>query len=718
MIGRRRFSCIARLAVAAVLAGAAAPISVAQQPPVQPPAPGQAVSAASATSQANFSEAKRLYDRGQYPQALPLLDTVIATLAPAAATLPPADRDLLVEAYKLRARARFNESLPGVEEDFTAMLTIRPATVAGEMSVRTEQVFDRVKKRLIGQVRIVMTPPFEATIDNQRYTPEQLAQPMELVAGEHLIASSRRGYRPLSKPFTVVAGELTTVDAAMERVSATVTLTTEPDGVEVVVDDMPRGVTAKAADGGPVSAPFVIEDLTVAEHVVTLRRDCYKPSSFTLSPKEPTDLEIAPQKLTRAVAAAKIDTSERGALIFVDGVQKSTAPAELNAICEGPHEIVVRSPRGMFIDRRTWRAGDAVTLTADLRTAFAIVSASVAGPITPTAFKASVERALAQAKRSLVFVPQDAELEKALTEESAPADWLAELGRAAPRPVNRETRRDIGRRLAARLNAQGVAAVSTNDSDQVTLAVLASGSGDPDVLTFNLRDPASYGRVSSQLGLGLPVLVKPSIDTSVIDVAGVSGAAVVAASGPGSKAGLVPGDVIVGLGGTPITSVRELRTNMMAIRAATAPLDLLVRTLAGGEKGATLTPVLVADTLPMRDPSLVYNRLFIDLQDAVKTPKSAVEDASMRLNLGIVHMRLGNWEDAIRELQQVKLEERPGVSAGTVNYLLGLSYEAVGRMADAQAALTKAAAAPQARLSDEGPLIAPLAQQKLRTLRP
>jgi tetratricopeptide (TPR) repeat protein len=718
MIARRRSSFTGRArstAVSVAVAGAIA-IGFAQPPAQTPPA-----SQASAAAQASFNEGKRLYDRSQYDQALPFLDTIIATLAPQAATLSEADRDLLAETYKLRARARFNESLPGVEDDFAAMFAIRPSAVAGDMSAKTEQVFNKVKKNLVGQLRITMSPAINAAIDGRPYSADQLSRQMDLIAGEHTLTATRMGYKPLSQPFTVVAGQMNAVDATMERSSATVSITTIPDGVQVIMDDVPRGVTQKGDTPGGPSQPIIVGDLALGDHAIVLKRDCYVQwGPRTIKVDRFDDLEVKPQQLEPAVATATVDASgETGAMIFLDGVQRSPAPAEVNNICEGLHVLEVRSPRGRSIDRRTWRAGEKATIKAELRPSFAIVSASVAGAVSPAAFKTSVENALRDARRLLVYAPADSDLEKALTEERTPSDWLgAEIGgRGAARAMTRETRRDIGRKLATRLSAQGVAAITTNDGDHVTLTLLAAGSGEPDTLTFNLRDPASYKEVSTVLGGAPPLLVKPTLETSVVDVAGVQGAAVVRANGAGSRAGLVPGDVIVGLGTAPIASVGELRTKMMSIQSA-APLNLQVKTMAGASKAVTLTPVLAPDTLPMRDPLLIYNRLLIDLQEAARTAKAPVDEASARLNLGIVHMRLGNWDEAIRELMQVKLQDGPGVSAGTVNYLLGVSYEAAGRMTDAQGAFTKAAASEQARLREDGPLVAPLAQQRLRTLRP
>jgi hypothetical protein len=49
-----------------------------------------------------------------------------------------------------------------------------------------------------------------------------------------------------------------------------------------------------------------------------------------------------------------------------------------------------------------------------------------------------------------------------------------------------------------------------------------------------------------------------------------------------------------------------------------------------------------------------------------------------------------------------------------VAYLTGLCYEAAGQTDQAIAAYTRAAASPEARLALDGPLVAPLAQQKIR----
>jgi tetratricopeptide (TPR) repeat protein len=208
-------------------------------------------------------------------------------------------------------------------------------------------------------------------------------------------------------------------------------------------------------------------------------------------------------------------------------------------------------------------------------------------------------------------------------------------------------------------------------------------------------------------------VVRPSIGSSVIDVDGVMGAVVVRPGGSGQKAGLAVGDVIVGAGGQPVTSVREFRARLAALKPGALNFPLDVKAADGTTKTVTGAVAMAADAVPLRDSSLLYNRLATELQDRVRTATSPAGKAAARVNLAIAYLRLGNVADAETELRAADLPAGPGVSAGTVAYLLGLCLEAQGRTADARAAFTKAAEASDARLSFDGPLVAPLARQKI-----
>jgi len=698
---------------------AGAPVAAALLPQL-PGSPQGTAQGTTGTPELLFDQGKRLFDAFQYDQAVPIFDRLVAQLTTGEQIQKP---DLLVQAYELRARAWFaNGDSAGTEQDFSALLTVKPSYKLGAgISPRVVAVFEGVRKLTIGQVELSLTPAGEVMIDGAAYPLTPDPQTIDLPAGEHHLTVARQGYAPLDQRFTISAGASVPLALTLERVSATLKVRSNPEGVEVVWNGTPRGITERATPAVGAVAELTLADLQPGTHRLVLRRPCYTSIEQTITIDQPRDLETEALQLKPAVASVKIDVSDPGATVFVDRTARGTAPLTLTDVCEGPHVIEVRGPKGLFIDRRDWKTGDSVTLNAELRRPFPIVSVtSGPGGLTVEQLRVNVERALAPAKQLLVYLPDEAMLLGALKEHSVLADWLAVDSTDASRTarVPKEVRRDLGRKLSQSLEAHGVAAISAGaDPYQVNLSLLAAGSGEPDVIAINMTDAASVARAVELIGLPLPALVRPSIETSVVDVAGVKGAVVVRAVGQGAKAGLTAGDAIVGAGGAAVSSVADLRARIAAVRppATTLPLELLGPTGTPRKLAAPVT--LVPDTLPLRDPRLLYNRALLELRETVKTAPSPIDRSTAQVNLAIVHMRLGNWEDAQAELANVKLADGPGVSAGTVAYLTGLCLEALGRAVEAQAAFTRAAAATQARLSHDGPLIAPLAQQKLRARR-
>jgi len=704
-----------------VVGMAGAPLAAALLPP-QLPGTAQATSqGTTGTPELLFDQGKRLFDAFQYDQAVPIFDRLVAQLTAGGQIQKP---DLLVQAYELRARARFaNGDSAGTEQDFSALLTVKPGYQLGAgISPRVVAVFEGVKKLTVGQMVMSLTPAGEVMIDGTAYPLTPDPRPVDLPAGEHQVTVTRQGYAPIDQRFTVTAGGSTPLALTLERVSATLKVRSNPEGVEVVWNGTARGVTERATTAVGAVAELTLADLQPGMHRLLLRRPCYTSVEQSITIDRPRDLETETLQLVPAVASVKIDSPDPGATVFVDRVAKGTAPLTLQDICEGPHVIEVRGPKGLFIDRREWKTGDSVTLDATLRRPFPIVSVTTApGGLTAEQLRVNVERALAPAKQVLVYLPDETTLQAAVKQHTVMADWLAvEAASDASRQprVPKEVRRDLGRKLAQSLDAHGVAGISSgSDPYVINLSLLAAGSGDPDVIAINMTDAASVASAVELLGSAMPALVRPSIEASVVDVAGVKGAVVVRAVGQGAKAGLATGDTIVGAGGAAVSSVAELRARIAAVKppAATLPLELVGPTGTPRKLAAPVT--LVPDTLPLRDPRLLYNRALLELRETVKSAPSPIDRSTAQVNLAIVHMRLGNWDDAQAELASVKLADGPGVSAGTVAYLSGLCLEALGRAVEAQAAYTRAAAAAQARLSHDGPLIAPLAQQKLRTRR-
>jgi len=662
-----------------------------------------------------FDQGKRLFEAFEYDQAVPIFDRLIMTITSGGADRP----DLLVQTYEMRARARFAlGDANGAEQDFAALLAIRPDfRLSTDISPRVVAVFDGVRALTIGQLVVSSSPAGEIQIDDRTFMVPTEAVALDLVAGDHHLVVNRQGFAPVEQTFSVVAGAATELTLTLERVSASLSLISVPAGAEVVIDGTPRGRTPAGQTSTGPSAPLVITDIPLGQHRIEVRLACYADLSLPMNVTQ--DIVTEPLELVPAVATVSLRSQAQDAVVFVDGQRQGPLRERSTfTICEGRRVIEVRGSEGRFVDRRDWTRGTTEALDAELRAGFPIVATQGTAAMPAEQLREAVERALSATPAILVYVPVQEELDAVLRKYNAPANWLsAPQSGGGVSALPREAVRDLGQKIVTDLGAQGVAAVSVGaEQYEATVVLLAAGSGDPDVLTVNTADPASQRRVTERVGAPLPAIVRPSLDVSVVDVAGMSGAVVVRAGAAAAAAGYVTGDVIVGAGGQPVASVADLRTLVAAIQSA-GSLEAEVKG-ADGATRAVPTPVsMVIDTMPLRDPDILYNRALIELRRAAANASSPGDVAATNLNLAVVHLRLGNWDDALAALGKVTLPDGPGVSAGTVAFLRGLSLEGAGRTSEARSAYSAAAEATEARLSTEGPLVAPLARAKLDTLR-
>jgi tetratricopeptide (TPR) repeat protein len=118
--------------------------------------------------------------------------------------------------------------------------------------------------------------------------------------------------------------------------------------------------------------------------------------------------------------------------------------------------------------------------------------------------------------------------------------------------------------------------------------------------------------------------------------------------------------------------------------------------------------------LPTKDPSLLYNKAIADLQQAAALEPPGVLRSYAWLNLGIALMHFGQYEAAVRDaFKKADLPDRPGISRGTVRYLVALCYEKLGLQKEAGTAYQEAATSSTATLvSHDGPALAPSAKRR------
>jgi hypothetical protein len=246
------------------------------------------------------------------------------------------------------------------------------------------------------------------------------------------------------------------------------------------------------------------------------------------------------------------------------------------------------------------------------------------------------------------------------------------------------------------------------------LSLLAAGSGDPDVLDVSLDSPDSIAAAVAQLDR-VPAFFKPSAGITAIDVADLSGAMVLAADAKATAAGVRPGDVVTKVNGQAIADATALAT-LLAGKKADDDLALELKDRAGAAKKADVKVFMTPRLLGISDQTLLANRMLLAIRARLASQNSASDEAVLRLNLAAALGHVEAWSDARAELQRVKLPDGPGVSNGTVQYLLGVSADRLGNRADAETAY-KAAAASEALLTEDGPAVKDLAEARLAELQ-
>lgn len=253
-----------------------------------------------------------------------------------------------------------------------------------------------------------------------------------------------------------------------------------------------------------------------------------------------------------------------------------------------------------------------------------------------------------------------------------------------------------------------------DEADTYDLSLLASNSRQPDVIRLGMGDVGSRAAAQRRLGARLPPIVRATLQTTVVDVAGIEGAAVtqVEPGGAGETAGIGPRDIIVGAAGVTVASVSDL-AEAVARAEPNAELELDIRDDDGMARSASSRVALVPDTIPMADPNLLYNNMLLDLEARAGAESGGLIGAAASLNLVIAHMRLGSWDYAMQALEVTSLPVGPGVSTGTVDYLFAMCLKAIGEVDAAREALRRAADANGALLSVGGPPIKPLAVREL-----
>lgn len=679
-------------------------------------------------------QARASFEQLDYENTVKALDSAIGAIE---ARPTPEARLLLPSAYDTRARALLGLGKePEARADFVSLLKVEPGYILpGQVSPRIIALFEEVAEATVTELRLAITPGDAEVMLNGMRVPATGMFP--IAVGDHTLTAARIGYTPATQAFTAVPGEPAVVEGlVLERVATVFRFVTAPAGVEVVIDNISHGTTQpgpppaefaeRAASAGiPVtelSAVLTVTEIPVGARRIEFRKECYVSSERRQNVDQLADYVLDPIRLDPAVASVSVSSNQPGTVVLVDGLQRGVAPMTIPDVCEGEHLVELKSASGRYFQRIDARTGQTIAVEGTLRPAFALVSAS--GPAAlNTDLRMTIERQFQSSQSVTLFAPAAGDAAKALAADKLPEDWMAFDGNRRPLGTAGEVaavmRGELSARLSRHFDAQGIASVtvpSPTDRNRLVVSLLAAGSSEPDVIEVDLGSPDAAARAVGRLDRGLSFF-RPSLGITVVDVADLEGPVVVAVdpNRPAAKAGIQPGDVVMKINSQAVPDAAAL-VSSLATRKAGEDLTLELAGRAGAPKKADVRVFMTPRLIGLNDQSLLVNKILVELKGRLQQPGDPVTESVMRLNLAVALARVGAWADARLELQRVKLDDGPGVSAGTVHYLLGLAAERMGNTAEAEAAW-RAAAASSALLSDDGLPVKDLAEARLQALQ-
>jgi tetratricopeptide (TPR) repeat protein len=718
------------------LAALAPPLVAQQQPPELPAAIQAEVQAAQDALARGVAE----FDGPQQSRSIVIFDEVIARLAALGArALPPRGKDVLAQAYEYRGRAYFGIGLSEKASDnFRQLVQLKPDSALSKdrVSPKIVELFDSVKRTLVGRIAVSSDPPGAmATLLSPGGVRSELGLtdffPIEVLAGEYGLEVARPGYRTETLPVSIAAEATETRMVPLTRVLASAWFVVEPAGVEIWVDGELRATTAgnlepdfheaaraKGLDPVRAAARVEIPNLSLGSHAVELRRRCYEGVKRTIETPEAQDYSSDPIRLEDSLASLKLTSDPPGARILLNGEARGVTPAQIDGICSGKVRVEVKHAAGKFVKDLTLEKDESLSLDCPMRPTLAFIgveAANAAGLRHLADADERIQQNLDQLS-SLNFITAPREAVDRMLEQ----DKLTRLALLPGSGSDPDLVRKATDRMATSLDVQGfLVAVLPEERLQrnARLHLLAAGNTTAEAVDVAFAEGPAYAplvkRLDARFASERPWSGLVTVDTLALE--GVPVLRVVPGS-PAEKAGIVTGDLVLGVDGQAVKAT----ANLLAAVAAKKPGDKLVLQVRGAAagtqpRGVELALGASAREVPLFDSELVYNKVMMDLRAVVEGFPGSEAAAYARLNLALCAMHFSDYAGAHEYLQKAKTELplRPGLSRGTALYYLGLALDKLGYRAQAVEAYRAAAEAKDATLIDnDGPPVASLAARR------
>jgi tetratricopeptide (TPR) repeat protein len=246
------------------------------------------------------------------------------------------------------------------------------------------------------------------------------------------------------------------------------------------------------------------------------------------------------------------------------------------------------------------------------------------------------------------------------------------------------------------------------------LHLLAAGNTVAEAWPVNFTEAASYARFIAKVDQKT-TNYRPWSGLITVDSLLHEGVPVlrVVAGSPAAQAGIQVGEVLYSADGKPITRTAEL----LALVEQKKAKDKIALHLKGAQGNRTVEVTLgqTPQEIPLFDPSLLYNKVMMDLRLVTGGYPGTEAAAFAWLNLALSAMHFQDFAGAHDYLTKAKSElpQRPGISQGTALYYLGVALGRLNYDQQAVDAYRQAAGFKESTLiNNDGPLVAPLAARR------
>lgn len=649
-----------------------------------------------------FVQAKALWaTQGDREGATARFESLAETLAPQAGALGPSWTQMLCEVYNWLAVLddRSAQTKPRVQARLEALLALNPDFELDRAftSQRLATLFDRLRSEAYAPVAFTFEPG-----DGQLSVDGRPGAPLPrkfLPFGTRNLTYRRPGFAPADLTLELAPRDAKTAAFKLVRVSSTVTLHTQPAGVEVLVDGRSLGHTQGQAGSEAMaiavpfglrpedlSAGFVIPELAPGKHQLELRAPCFRTRILELGPDLATpfaDHTLEPLRLEPSKGTLSVTSAWSGGELLLDGQSQGPLPIQQLPVCSGAYDIWIRFPGGGYSRRLTVGDGQAVAFEARPKPRLAFLGLE-GGEFTGRARLLSLLEGFGGRLEALAYLPA--------RPGEAPQAALARL----------QSSREAELILLA-----------TPVPDKVVHRVelrLATLEGEEERLLIKPLEQDPLGPLAARLN-AVPPIQEPGLGLSLLDVPGEPGPFVLAASETAAKAGILPGKPILQAGGRSVDGTSALRTLLREGKGT------LVLDQGGGPIALPVTKEALE--IPLGSSGISYPALLSQLRLQYSGAKG--DEANLvRLNLALGLMHFRKFDKAIELLRDTRLSTVCGVSQGTVDYHTGNCFLRLGPAyrTEAAQAFRQAMKYPQATLlGPDGPLVAPLARQALEDLK-